>query len=468
MAKTKTIGEEKEALLFAAIHQSQNAPVAGARSLPELSGLHSTKLIYTELSDNVILAAAGHMSASGRVYARGSDVLYEKHDHAGNTTLTHLRLGGRIETMSASLMANIFTCVHGPIEFPPPPWFVKIALMSELLVGRLPSIVTYANRPVFDSEFNLCAQGWNSESGVLVHGPHIEPIIPEATLTEAPAKERLPHHLKVLLGGFCFRADADVANTLAMFLTGLLANHFVQDPKGLFLVDGNQAGLGKTLLVQCVGMVMDGVPLKLLTYKPDDTELEKQLCAILRGTFQSVVLVDNAKAVGGTVISSQVIEANSVAPIVALRILGRSEMHSRPNDLLWAITMNDTRVSPDLASRGVPLRMAYDGSPSDRVFTGPSPLDYAREHRTDILGELAGMVIQWNQAGRPQSSHTHRSQRWASTVGGILQVAGFPEFLRNSDEAAAAFNALLDDLAALAEAVVTHGGPYIETQAKEK
>jgi hypothetical protein len=41
-------------------------------------------------------------------------------------------------------------------------------------------------------------------------------------------------------------------------------------------------------------------------------------------------------------------------------------------------------------------------------------------------------------------------------------MADLPEFLENAEEAAASFNTELDELAALAEAVIAGGGPYIE------
>lgn len=52
-------------------------------------------------------------------------------------------------------------------------------------------------------------------------------------------------------------------------------------------------------------------------------------------------------------------------------------------------------------------------------------------------------------------------------VGGILKVAGLPEFLGNASEAAASFNDRLVDLAALAEAVVAQGGPYTVVPTQE-
>lgn len=458
-----TIGDEVEAQFRAALRQLTHAPLAGARGLPVLTGLHP-KAMFTEPPDNVILKALGHLVASGRAYAHGKDVVYDTEALDGRgQALLHLRIGGQVEPAAESRLANVFTCAAGDALFTPPRWFVNVLLTSDLLNGRLPRIRTYANRPVFDADYNLCTPGWHPASGVLVHGPRVEPVLSGPVDRDAPALDRLPPHLRTLFSGFCFRSDADLANAVSMFITGFLGNHFVDRPKGVFLVDGNQPGLGKTLLVRCAGVVLDGTDPQFVTFMSDDVELEKKICAQLRGRWQSLVFVDNAKAVGGAVISSQVIEANSVAAEVSLRVLGKSEMHTRPNDLLWVVTMNDTRLSPDLTSRGVPVRLAHEGSPEGRTFAGPQPLDYAREHRLEILGELAGMVVRWNQAGRRAGERSHRSHEWAAVVGGIVNAAGLPEFLENAGEAAAAFNVQLDELAALAESVVAHNGPWAET-----
>jgi hypothetical protein len=170
-----------------------------------------------------------------------------------------------------------------------------------------------------------------------------------------------------------------------------------------------------------------------------------------------VLIIDNAKTPAGTPIQSPVIEANSTAPRITLRILGKSENFSRPNDFLWLLTMNNTSGGPDLVSRGIPIRFRWEGDPAQRTFEGPFPIEYAKQHRAAILGELAGMVEQWKDCGRPLSDRRHRIEKWSQVVGGILESCGIHEFLGNVDEAAAEFNSELNDLSALAEAALRSG-----------
>ena len=112
---------------------------------------------------------------------------------------------------------------------------------------------------------------------------------------------------------------------VAVFITGLLVTHFILNGKPIVLLDGNQPGLGKTLLVRVIGIVLDGIDPQLIHYTSDDEELGKRICATLRGSPQSQLLVDNAKTKTETAISSPVIEANSMAAEISLRILTKSE-----------------------------------------------------------------------------------------------------------------------------------------------
>jgi hypothetical protein len=374
----------------------------------------------------------------------------------------------RVEPVASALLANMFICeyVPGPkrpsIQFAPPKPLVEVLLNNEPTRQALPRIETYATRPVFGPDFTFYGSGWYPDQGILVHCDQIEPSVTSQVPTAVRALERLPPALRTLLEGFCFRADADVVNAVGAMLTGLLANHFLTTGKGVGLLDGNQPGLGKSYLARAIAIILDGAEPDMIHYTPDDEELAKRICATLKARSQTLV-IDNAKIKANTAVSSPVLEANSMAPHISLRILGQSTNMTRPNDLLWIVTMNDTKTSPDLVSRGLPIRMYFEGDPGGRQF-GQDPLLFAHTHRSELLGELAGMVVRWVQAGRPRFNHRHRCAEWALIIGGILQVNGLPEFLANMNEAAGDFNAELEGLAALAEAAMKVTGAAVITK----
>lgn len=446
--------------------RSERAAQAGARSLPTLRGVTPT-CQFLRPQENVLAEAQNILVESGRLYRYGNAVVMEVGE-ASERRLVTIATDNRVEPCAASLLANVFICEMppttdggSPVQYPPPKGFVELLLNSEPTGRRLPAIRTYATRPVFDSCFAFCGNGWHAEQGILVHSASIEPVIHTPGAPQTPVLERLPPHLRRMLNDFCFRSDADVVNTVGAMLTGMMTSHFLNTGKGLVLLDGNQPGLGKTLLARVMGVVLDGADPDLIHYTPDDEELAKRLCATLRSRAQTLLLIDNAKVKANTAISSPVLEANSMAPQVSLRILGQSANLTRPNDLLWVLTMNDTKTSPDLVSRGLPIRLYFEGRPEERVFQDHDPIAYATEHRSAILGELAGMVVRWNQAGRPRFAHHHRCTHWASVIGGILQANGLPEFLSNLSEAAGEFSTALDELAAMAEAAIAVTGTAI-------
>ena len=370
--------------------------------------------------------------------------------------LLPLRTGTEVHGYAKSQLANIFLVENAGRQFPIPDWFAQQLLRCEKAPEMLPTIITYAQRPVFDDDFRLCVSGWHPESGILVHGPDIEPYLEDCQLDAELPIDRLPPCLRCLLKGFCFTEPADVANTIGMLLTGLLSNHFVQVQKALCIVDGNQPGTGKTLLVQLIGTILDGQEPNRITFSSNDEELAKQICATLRGRSQSLLLFDNAKTRKGSELSSPTIESNATAPWISFRILGFSLNFERKNDILWFLTMNNTQANQDMISRSCSVRLAFVGKPEERPFELKDPIAFASEHRQQILGELAGLVIRWNQQGRPLGRQQHRQHQWAEIVGGILDANGFPEFLANADDAAACFSSDLDRLAALAELVIMH------------
>jgi hypothetical protein len=448
------------------IRRIESAPRAGARTLPILRGVTPTGL-FTRGQENALADARDILVASQRLFNHGNGIVLLVGEGACGRLCT-IANDNHTEPGAVPLLANIFVCElppikpdDVPIQFPPSKSLCELVLNNEPTRRALPCIQVYATRPVFGSDFAFYGPGWHADQGILVHCEEIEPSLPPLASAEMPAIGRLPPGLRALLAGFCFRSDADLVNAVGAFLTGLLANHFLTTSKALVLMDGNQPGVGKTLLARAIGLVLDGAEPDVIHYTSDDEELAKRICATLKARSQTLV-IDNAKVRANTAISSPVLESNSMAAQISLRILGQSTNMTRPNDLLWVITMNDTKTSPDLVSRGLPIRLYFEGNPGEREFPGGNPLTYAATHRAELLGELAGMIARWTQAGRPRSGHRHRCAAWAGIIGGILQANGLPEFLANLNEAAGDFNADLDDLASLAEAALaTHGSAAV-------
>jgi hypothetical protein len=464
MAKNETPSQAE--LLAGRLDDARRAegaiPRPGARELPVLYGVGKAG-VFAGNQENVLAAAADILVQCGRVYRYGSQVAMEVDWQDGTgPRLVPLRTGGKVEGGAEDWVANVMVCgeeVQGQaIQFAPPRPLMDVLLRCEPALARLPRITQYSRVPLYDEQFVLRGPGWHPSAGVLIHGPAVEPTPFRPGDPALPVVQRLPRHLRTLLTDFCFAGPSDAANALGLLLTGVLLNHFVTPTKPMVLLDGNQPGVGKTLLARTVGVVLGGTDPRPISYTADDDELAKRLCATVREEPCRVLIVDNAKVRGGSTIDSPTLEANSMAPEISFRILGLSQNYTRPNDLLWFLTMNDSKTSSDMVSRMLPIRLAFEGDPRDRRFGGLGPVAYARECRVAILAELAGIVDHWTQSGRPEGTRGHRCGHWAKVAGGIMCAAGFPEFLGNIDEAAVTFNGALDELAALAEFAIAIGG----------
>ena len=448
-------------------------PVPGARELIVIRGITPSGTFTVPVENVVQQLIPLLVPAEGppRVFTYADSVMFARGGTGADASLVPVCTDTDVTKAAPGVLANLMIVEQpgkdGVVQFSVPAKVLSVLLNAEPLRQALARVDLYARRPVFSADFTLLAPGYHPDCRILVHGTEIDPVTPTLPAGET-VLDRLPPLLRQLLAGFCFKTASDLTNFVGLMLTGLLANHFLDGSKAVALLDGNQPGVGKTLACRVFGIVIDGEDPHLIDYTPNDEELRKRICATLRSGLQSVLVFDNAKQASGLPISSAVIESNSVARNITIRLLGTNTNFSRPNDVSWCITMNQTQVSPDLMSRGLPIRLAYEGPTGSRTFSGPEPLDFARQNRLVLLAELAGFVVRWTQAGRPDGVRPHRCHRWAQLIGGILRANGFPDFLDNYEAASGEFNSDLDDLGVLASAALAQpNGPFVVTTPQE-
>lgn len=302
---------------------------------------------------------------------------------------------------------------------------------------RLPHIKLFTRNPVYSDDWRLVGSGYDEVSGIFYAGDPIEPQVGQ-------------HHLEKLLQDFCFRSEFDRTNYLAMLLTIPLVNHFIGS-KPAILFNGNQPGLGKSILAQILAILREGRQVNTATYNPNDEEFEKRLGALVRNG-STTIIIDNAKShKRAAIIESACLERSITDPIVSFRLLGSSSDIRAENSHFFCITANAPDVSRDLVTRSIVVNLEYEGDPTKRRFTIANPEDYALQYRHEILGELLGMIERWRQAGRPEADVPSRFNKrgWGRVIGGILAHNGVHGFLANADEAANEFDGARRDFAEL-------------------
>lgn len=84
-------------------------------------------------------------------------------------------------------------------------------------------------------------------------------------------------------------------------------------------------------------------------------------------------------------------------------------------------------------NRSLPIHLIPVGNVADRQpVIGNPKHEFLPANRDQIAAELRGMVERWKRAGMPvDETVRHPFGPWAKTVGGILKVNGFTDFLAN-------------------------------------
>ena len=84
-------------------------------------------------------------------------------------------------------------------------------------------------------------------------------------------------------------------------------------------------------------------------------------------------------------------------------------------------------------NRALSIHLAPKGDVQNRrTPIGNPKLEFLPQNQERIEAELRGMIERWKQAGCPlDESVKHPMTPWARTIGGILKVFGFTDFLAN-------------------------------------
>lgn len=237
------------------------------------------------------------------------------------------------------------------------------------------------------------------------------------------------------LGDFPVDSDADRANLLGLVVTPTVRGMMPRAP--MAVVDGLQMGVGKNLLADSILTVYTGHAAQPMNFVDDRDELRKQITSAFR-TGAEFFVFDEAPILDGAALA-QALTAETWQD----RILGVSTMANFPNRVTWISLGNNVQVKGDLTRRvyRIALRPTY-ANPQDRAASsfrhpGQSGLDllsWTRKMRRELLTAILTLVRAWYSAGSPYPKRGvsfGSFEVWERMVGGIVEVAGLPDFLGN-------------------------------------
>ncbi len=293
-------------------------------------------------------------------------------------------------------------------------------LKSEVFLNRFVPVDRITSVPVYLPEFRLTVPGFN-DGGI----DHRILLVGE----EAPISNEL-EAINTFLEVMAFATNADRTNAVAAALTVLLHNHW-PGGKPIVLVTATKSHSGKDTVIS---FACGAHKLVAISYQSTDWAVERCLVgAIKNNPDVAVVVVENARMGREKVIASAIIERIATDPEPLLFSTGTGAPVRIRNELVLAISTNFGSVSEDIMNRALPIHLNPTGNVADRRSPIGNPkLEFLPANQAKIAAELRGMIERWKEAGQPLDDDVrHPFGPWAKTVGGILKVSGFTEFLAN-------------------------------------
>lgn len=246
-------------------------------------------------------------------------------------------------------------------------------------------------------------KGFNRQCGVYYEPEFEYPLVPLCPTREDALKAM--DRLKEPLVDFPFQSDAHRSVILAAMLT-LVCRDAFQGPIPLFGIDGNMAGVGKSLLARVCCIAMTGQELPSMACPPNDEEMEKRLTTIAMQD-SPMRLIDNVP--NNRPLEFPSLDQVLTAGVLEGRKLGRHETTGKLEvRTVLMVTGNNIQwsASSDTCRRTAYCRLECDDeSPEARSgFTHGADnalTEWLREQHPQLVIDALTILSAYVTAGRP-------------------------------------------------------------------
>jgi hypothetical protein len=310
----------------------------------------------------------------------------------------------------------------------PPPHVIRGVLATPR--PPLPDLLRIVEAPIFASDGALQTEPGYSTATRSLYVPPPGFTLPE--IPEHPSSRDITHArsliLDELLVDFPFVTPSEQAHAVALLLLPFV-RELINGPTPLHLIEKPSPGTGATLLVDMLLYPILGHDAAGMSEATDEAEWRKRLTAkLLDGG--PILLIDNLRRR----LDSGALAAAITMTVWEDRVLGVSRMVRLPVRCAWVATGNNPVLSNEMTRRAIRIRLdAEHDQPWLRDdFKHPDLRGWAHEHRSDFVWATLVMGRAWIAAGRPLGhQRLGMFEKWASVIGGILDVAGISGFLGN-------------------------------------
>lgn len=392
-----------------------------------------------EVADQTIKA----LSADASLYYRGGQLVRVGCDRGTDS-------GPRIDTVPSADLRDRMTrharfATHskrGMAQAHPPKWLVEAVAARGVWPG-LRELSGISSIPVLrpDGTIHQVA-GYDERSGML-HWSEVSFPTVKPELTHDDARAAVGALLEVVQD-FPFASEAFRSAWLAALLT-LVGRRAFEGPAPLFLIDGNAAGVGKTLLVRIIARLVTGRDAPAGCAPGGVEEMRKKITSIAIAG-EPLALLDNVR----DGLDNSALEAALTTTVWSDRRLGSNSMVELPLSTVWFATGNNMRVGGDLPRRTIPIRLkCVEERPEERSgFAHPNLLDWVAHERGRLVAAALTVLAAFLRAGRPSQSLAAMGgfEGWTGLIRNALVWAGQPDPALERARFARASDAELDRL----------------------
>jgi len=307
-------------------------------------------------------------------------------------------------------------------------------LMTNVLNDRemqLPVLRGVVGAPVFASDGTLTlTPGYDEKSG-LYYAPRPDfkalPIPNEITGKHVDDANQLL--CGEVLVDFPFASTADRDNAVALFVLPY-ARELIEGITPNHLVESSMNGSGKGKLANALIRPFLGRALGTVSDPHDERELAKEITTQL-AEGKPVVLFDNFST-----LNSPSLAALWTSEIWDKRMLYTQQTANIEIRTIWVMTGKNVQMKTEMARRCLRSRLTpnTDRPEERRDFKHPELETWVAEHRAELVRAAHIIIKWWLQKGRPKASHGRclgSFEAWSRVIGGILENAGYNEFLAN-------------------------------------
>jgi putative DNA primase/helicase len=291
------------------------------------------------------------------------------------------------------------------IQAHPPRW----AILGVDALGNWPGIPLLEGiieAPTLRADGSIIdVPGWDRRTGLL-YEPAIEfpPIPDRPTRKDAQAAAELVHELVSQFPFMRFDSERGLGCHFAAWLAAVetvLARYSINGTVPLFLMDGNVAGAGKSLLCNLGAIIATGRVISCSPYPEGDREEMRKVAMSVALAGDRLVMFDNIPT--GHAIGGAVLDAFVTARAWTDRVLGTPNRVTLPNNTVFLASGNNLRVRGDALRRVILCRLETSlPNPEQRDDLRIKEIEnYVQHERGTFVVALLTILKAHADAGRP-------------------------------------------------------------------